>query len=223
MIRYLIRRYRTWRYAKSQCYKVFVEDSLLNVFYKSKTVFIHIPKTAGISLIKAIYDDVNLEGHRSFFFYNIALNMKSEKYFCFSFVRNPFDRLYSAYMFLKKGGMNHIDRLLYKTYLSKFNDFEDFVLNGLDNNIIFKIIHFIPQHEFLCDRRGNVMVDFIGRFENLEDDVRFLSDKFKKDIRLEHYNSNLKKDYKEVYTAKMVSKVKTIYYKDLKFFNYKFN
>ena len=32
-------------------------------------------------LIKAIYNDVNLPGHRSFFFYNTALNMKNEKYF----------------------------------------------------------------------------------------------------------------------------------------------
>ncbi len=223
MIRYLIRRYQVWRYARSQRHKVFITGSLLNILYSSRIVFIHIPKTAGISLIKAIYNDINLPGHRSFFFYNTALNMKNEKYFCFSFVRNPFDRLYSAYMFLKKGGINHIDRLIYETYLLKFNDFEDFVLNGLDNKLIFKITHFIPQHEFLCDRRGNIMVDFIGRFENLEDDVKSLSIKLKKDIRLNHYNSNYKKDYKEVYTAKMVSKVKTIYYKDLKIFNYKFN
>ena len=222
MIKYLIRRYQVWRYARSQSHKVFITGSFLNVLYNSRIVFIHIPKTAGISLIKAIYNDVNLPGHRSFFFYNTALNMKNEKYFCFSFVRNHFDRLYSAYMFLKKGVINHVDRLLYETYLLKFNDFEDFVLNGLDNKLIFKITHFIPQHEFLCDRRGNIMVDFIGRFENLEDDVKSLSIKLKKDIRLNHYNSNYKKDYKEVYTPRMVSKVKTIYYKDLKIFNYKF-
>ena len=149
MIKYLLLKYRTWKYAKSQHNKIFIEGTLLNAFYKSKTIFIHIPKTAGVSLAKAIYGDVSFEGHRSFYFNSIALNIRNEEYFSFTIVRNPFDRLYSAYNFLKKGGMNHHDSLAFKTHLLKFNNFEDFVLNGLDNKLIFKITHLIPQHKYL--------------------------------------------------------------------------
>ena len=222
MIKELLRKYYIWKHAKSQSKKVFNEGTLLNAFYKSKTIFIHIPKTAGVSLLKAIYGDVTLEGHRSFYFNSIALNIKGEKYFSFTFVRNPFDRLYSTYMFLKKGGMNHHDRLAFETHLSKFKDFKDFVLNGLDNKLIFQVTHLIPQHDYLCDERGRILVDFIGRFEKLEDDINLLSKELKKDIRLNHHNYSNKKDYREVYTKEMIEKVYQIYQKDIDIFEYRF-
>ena len=222
MINRLLRKYRAWRFATSKKYKVKQEGTLLNAFYKSKTIFIHIPKTAGVSLVKAIYGDVTLEGHRSFYFNSIALNIKNEKYFSFTFVRNPFDRLYSAYIFLKKGGMNHHDRLAFETHLSEFEDFEDFVLNGLDNKLISQITHLIPQHEYLCDKTGIILVDFIGRFENLDKDILLLSKKLNKDIKLSHHNYNKKKDYREVYTDEMIEKVYQVYQKDIDIFEYSF-
>tara|TARA_B100000795_G_scaffold242951_1_gene206515 strand:+ start:192 stop:863 length:672 start_codon:yes stop_codon:yes gene_type:complete len=222
MIKNIFKKYRIWKYAKSQHKKVFIEGTLLNAFYKSKTIFIHIPKTAGVSLANAIYGDVTLEGHRSFYFNSIALNVKNEKYFSFTFVRNPFDRLYSAYKFLKKGGINHYDRLAFETHLSKFKDFKDFVLNGLNNKLIYQITHFIPQYEYLCDKRGTILVDFVGRFEDLDNDILLLSKKLKKDIKLNHHNYNKKVDYKEVYTDEMIDKVYQIYQKDIDIFKYSF-
>ena len=222
MIKYLLSKYRTWKHAKSQHNKIFIEGTLLNAFYKSKTIFIHIPKTAGVSLAKAIYGDVTFEGHRSFYFNNIALNIKNEVYFSFSFVRNPFDRLYSAYKFLNAGGMNHLDKIAFQTHLSEFEDFEDLILNGLNKKLIYQITHFIPQHEYLCDKSGNILVDFIGRFEDLESDTLLLSKRLKKDINLSHLNFNSKLNYKEVYTDEMIYKVNQIYQKDIDIFKYTF-
>ena len=222
MIKSLLQKYHNWKYAKSQYKKIFIEGTLLNAFYKSKTIFIHIPKTAGVSLAKAIYGDVTLEGHRSFYFNSIALNIKNEDYFSFSFVRNPFDRLYSAYKFLNAGGMNHLDKLAFQTHLSVFEDFEDLILNGLNKKLIYQITHFIPQHEYLCDKSGNILVDFIGRFEDLESDTLLLSKRLKKDINLSHLNFNSKLNYKEVYTDEMIYKVNQIYQKDIDIFKYTF-
>ncbi|MFT4645417.1 MAG: hypothetical protein ACI8ZX_001833 [Planctomycetota bacterium] len=222
MIKKLLRKYQIWKHAKSQNKKVFNKGTLLNAFYKSKTIFIHIPKTAGFSLVKAIYGNVTLEGHRSFYFNSIALNIKNEKYFSFAFVRNPFDRLYSSYMFLKKGGINNHDRLAFQTHLSDFEDFEDFVLNGLDNKLIYQITHLIPQHDFLCDKSGSILVDFIGRFENLDKDILLLSKKLDKDIKLSHHNFNEKKDYREAYTDEMIEEVYHVYQKDIDIFEYSF-
>ena len=220
MFKNLLLKYRIFKQAKSQKRKVLIEGTLLNAFYKSKTIFIHIPKTAGVSLVKAIYGDVSLEGHRSFYFNSIALNTKSDKYFSFTFVRNPFDRLYSAYKFLSKGGMNYLDKLAFETHLSEFKDFEDFVLNGLDKNLIYQITHLIPQHEYLCDKTGIILVDFVGRFENLHDDIILLSSKLKKNIKLNHHNYNIKLNYKEVYNDEMIEKVYQIYQEDIEIFNY---
>lgn len=218
----LLQKYRIWIHAKSQHKKIFIKGTLLNAFYKSKTIFIHIPKTAGVSLAKAIYGDVTHEGHRSLYFNSIALNIKNEVYFSFSFVRNPFDRLYSAYKFLKKGGLNHHDKLAFQTHLSEFKDFEDFILKGLNKKLIYQITHFIPQHEYLCDSKGNILVDFIGRFECLANDILLLSKRLKKDINLSHHNFNSKLDYKEVYTDEMIYKVQQIYQKDIDIFKYNF-
>ncbi len=107
--------------------------------------------------------------------------------------------------------------------MSEFKGFEDFVVNGLDQKLISQITHLIPQYEYLCDKRGNVLVDFVGRFENLEHDVALLSKKLRKNIRLGHHNYNAKKKgYKEIYTDEMIEKVSRIYQKDIDIFGYSF-
>jgi len=222
MIKKLLRKYRTWKLAKSQYKEVFKEGTLLNAFYKSKTIFIHIPKTAGVSLLKAIYGDVTLSGHRNFYFNRIALNIKNEKYFSFAFVRNPWDRLYSSFKFLEKGGINIHDKNAYEMYLSQYKNFEDFVINGLDRKIIYEITHFIPQSEFICNNKGKVLVDYLGKFESLNQDIITLSKKLKKEIIMGHHNSNSKQDYTNAYTDKMIAKVQDIYKKDIDIFNYDF-
>ena len=222
MIRNLLRHYRNLKYANSQKYKVDKHGSLLNAFYQTKTVFIHIPKTAGISLIKAIYGKVSLEGHRTYQFNDMVLGVKKNQYFSFSFVRNPFDRLYSSYMFLKKGGINNFDENSFKKYIAKYTDFEDFVLNGLNNKTIFQVTHLLPQSYFICDKKGVVLVSFVGRFENLINDVNYLSEKLGKEIILEHLNQNKKSSYKEVYSNEMIEVVNRVYKDDLRIFNYEF-
>ena len=102
MLKYLFRKYKTWKRAKQESYKRYNSGTLLNAFHETQTIFIHIPKTAGISIINAIYGDVSLSGHRSYYFNTVALDIQFRNtYFSFAFVRNPFERLYSSYLFLK--------------------------------------------------------------------------------------------------------------------------
>ncbi|MBT4345804.1 MAG: sulfotransferase family 2 domain-containing protein [Flavobacteriales bacterium] len=223
MLKYLFRKYITWKRAKQESYKRYNSGTLLNAFHETQTIFIHIPKTAGISIINAIYGDVSLSGHRSYYFNTVALDIQFRNtYFSFAFVRNPFERLYSSYLFLKNGGINKHDQKAYETYISKYNDFEDFILNGLNNKIIYEITHFIPQVDYLCDFKNNILVDFVGRFEKLDEDIRVLSKKLNMKINLDHLNFNEKKDYQLVYTKKMIEIVSNLYSKDLEIFNYKF-
>ena len=57
MLRYIFEKYTVHgRFAKSQKHKVgIVREVCYTHFHQTKTVFIHIPKTAGVSLLKAIY------------------------------------------------------------------------------------------------------------------------------------------------------------------------
>tara|TARA_B100000767_G_scaffold28522_1_gene24723 strand:+ start:382 stop:1050 length:669 start_codon:yes stop_codon:yes gene_type:complete len=222
MIRFFISKYRTCRDAVSQRSKVTQKGTLLNAFNETKTIFVHIPKTAGISLLSAIYGNVSLESHRSIFFNQTALNIKSNDFFSFTFVRNPFDRLYSTYKFLENGGINKQDEIAFQTHFAKFTSFEDFVMNGLNKSMIYQVTHLIPQYEYLCDWNGKVIVDFVGRFESLVKDVKRLSEHLTKEIKLNNLNKTSKVDYTEVYTDEMIKKVKNIYKKDLRIFNYSF-
>ena len=65
MLRKLLNKIKAIRFAKSEKHKVYLNGSLLNAFYKTKSIFIHIPKTAGTSLVQSIYGDVSAEGHRN--------------------------------------------------------------------------------------------------------------------------------------------------------------
>jgi len=209
-------------FLKKQIRKIHLKGSLLNAFYSKKIIFVHIPKTAGISVAKAIFGDVSLEGHRSIMFYKNLLNEDFSEYFTFSVVRNPWDRLYSAFKFLEKGGINIHDRNAYEQYLEEYKDFEDFVINGLNKKMIYEIMHFIPQSEFICSKDGKIDVNYIARFENLKDDISKLSEKINNPIELDHHNSNKKVSYKEIYTSDMIKKVEEIYKMDVINFNYKF-
>ena len=210
-------------FAKSQRRKIKKKNSLIHSFYNNKTIFIHIPKTAGISIIKSIYGNVTNEGHRSIYFYKQVFEKNFNDFFTFSFVRNPYDRLYSSYKFLENGGMNEYDKIAFQKYLSKFSDFEDFVLNGLNNKIIYEIIHFVPQSEFICDKNGKIMVDFVGRFENLNNDLNSISIKTNKEFTLGHHNKNFKKKYRKIYNNDMKIKVYEVYKRDFVVFNYNFS
>ena len=116
--------------------------------------------------------------------------------------------------------MNQHDKNAFQKYLSHYSDFEDFVLNGLNSEIIYEIIHFIPQSEFICNNDGKIMVDFIGRFENLNEDLKKLSEKINKEIVLEHHNKNNKLGFSKIYTEDMKLKVYKIYKKDVQIFKY---
>ena len=90
-----------------------------------RCVFIHIPKAAGTSLTKTLFAAPSR--HLQYTEYERANPKKFKKYFKFTFVRNPYDRLFSAYTFLKKGGLNELDRCWAEQNLASFPDFESFV------------------------------------------------------------------------------------------------
>ena len=196
-----------------------VEGSLLNKFYKTKTIFIHIPKTAGTSLVRSIYSKPP-EGHRTAAFLRSIFKDRFTEYFKFCFVRNPYDRLYSSYKFLERGGVNIHDANAFQKHLIRYKDFEDFVLHGLSYNLLDEIIHFTPQTIFICDQKDVILVDFIGRFENLEEDFMKLADKLSLDIALPHLNSTNKISYRDIYTNEMMIKVKEIYKRDFDILGY---
>lgn len=198
-------------------------NALLNAFIAQKAIFVHIPKTAGISLVKTIYgDNIERGGHRKFTHISKLMPGSMNDFFTFTIVRNPWDRLYSAYKFMMNGGINQHDENAFKLHLSSINSFEEFVMNWLSEDNLKHIIHFYPQSWFLKNNSGNIELDFIGRFEHLSSDFTEIAKKIGVDSKLKHLNKGKNGSYKTVYTQEMKEKVTMIYKEDIERFNYTF-
>ncbi len=200
--------------------------------YKSfdhyKCIFIHIPKTAGISLSKTLFGNLG-PGHISIKKYQIIYSKEEFlNYFKFTFVRNPWERVFSAYSFLKNGGMNEIDEKWAAINLKAFDNFEEFIKIGLFKRNIRRHLHFKPQYKFLLTPYNKkILVDFIGFFENIENDFKYIKNKLSMDadVYLKHENKsgNRKHNYKDYYTNEMKDIVAHIYKKDIEIFGYNFD
>jgi hypothetical protein len=192
-------------------------------FDQKKAIFVHIPKCAGISVCKTLFGNLG-GGHNSLEQYTYIFPPKELLgYFKFTFVRNPWDRLVSAYHFLQKGGISNEDRSFYEKNLAKYKDFDDFVLNWVNKENIMLGPHFWPQTYYIKDKRNKVKVDFIGKFETIDEDFKFVCEKLGvPSISLAKTNKSVRKNYQEYYTDETAGIVANVYKQDIKELGYTF-
>ncbi|ENT9650583.1 sulfotransferase family 2 domain-containing protein [Campylobacter coli] len=191
---------------------------------KYKCIFIHVPKVAGSSIERVIYQtDKWLVGHVKASDYTKFDKDKFDSYFSFGFVRNPYDRVVSAYHYLRNGGGTLGDEKWAKKNIYKYNSFKEFVLDLKNIEIQNKILnwmHFIPQYKFLCDNESNILVNFTGKFENLEEDFKKILKILNRKDQLMHINKSNHVDYKNYYNDVMYKIVREIYRDDFEIFDY---
>src|SRR5699024_9573361 len=78
-------------------------------FHKNKCVFIHVPKTGGKSVDTGMFNHVDCSHVTVREYKNILGPKYFKQYFKFAFVRNPWERTFSAYNFLVTGGLTERD------------------------------------------------------------------------------------------------------------------
>ena len=130
-------------------------------FDKHECIFIHVPKTAGMAVCECLFG--SLVGHHR------ASEFKGfpRHYFMFAFVRNPFDRLISAYEWYHHPDRNENDRAFREMMMDPYPSFADWVVHGLDKCLEGE--HFRPQSYWLDEP-----MDFIGKYEHLREGVRYV-------------------------------------------------
>ncbi len=199
------------------------------VMMRQSSIFIHVPKTAGLSVTQSLYDEYSefySIGHVELCDWELFLTEQEfTRYFKFTFVRNPWSRFFSAYRFLAQGGMNEYDREWAKANIGDLS-FEEFTLRKLqyDKNILCWT-HFIPQHHFLLSyTRIKYPVDFIGFFENLKEDFDIVKAKVAPNARLLYINRTKgTEDYCKHYTPEMIKVVAKHYARDIELLGYTFD
>lgn len=194
-------------------------------------LFVHIQKTGGSSISHVLYHDL---GGRQIG--NYHSRMQDVRIFfrpyTFAFVRNPWDRLVSWYnMMQKKGVHNSLSRYL----LENSNNFSEFLRlteviheNEYEPKRFFSLRPYLKsiafnQVDYVTNRKGHIVADFIGRFETLQDDFDVLMGNLglpPKD--LPRLNVFKHADYRKYYTSADVDFVAKLFKKDIDYFQYTF-
>ncbi len=203
----------------------------------TRVLFIHIPKCAGVAIffaLEKLVDLVRLGPHsKAVDIFDLHKQYNNTEYFVFTFVRNPWDRLVSTFFYFMRAGRAPIDQRRRDTILKKYNGrFKEFVLD-IENWINLKeddsiypdryIPHFRPQYEYIYDKDGNCLVDFIGKVETLDKDFEKLCKILSlNNASLKRKNKTSHKKYFKYYDNETRDIVAHYYEKDIELFNYQF-
>jgi len=134
-----------------------------------------------------------------------------DDYFKFAFVRNPYDLQVSLYHYIKQ----HEDHRDSK--IANEVSFEEFVEREISQKKPL-------QSDFLMNDKGEIVVDFIGKTENLNDDILSVFERLNiqsDSIKMTSLNKSKRRaDYDSYYTPELKRKVYEYYKKDFEIFGY---
>lgn len=203
---------------------------------KHKFIFIHVYKNAGTSIRRALhpfsYDPwqkvanvtlktigVNYLNPTPLGSHATAQEAKSylgeaafDSYFSFAFVRNPWDWHASLYTFMLKDTTHY-----QHDFVKQLSGFEKYL------QWAFSQENFKRQSDFLMSTNNYILVDHVGRFENLEEDFQIICSKIGIEASLPKANVSQSSSYRELYTKKsMINLVSEVHKRDIEKFNYNF-
>lgn len=206
-----------------------------------KGVFVHIPKCGGVSIEKTIHkalggDNVisynklisfsgkegdilerRLTLHSKLSDYRYYLGNDLKDYFVFGVVRNPWRRMVSHWEYIIN---NMYNGHKHKNHKLDFNDFVQLYETSL-------IPHNLKYDDYLDDGLRS-KVNFVGKLENIENDIVTISDGLGLDLTdLLHMNQTdpllkIHKNWKDYYTPGTIDMVYNICKEDIKKYNYEF-
>jgi hypothetical protein len=179
---------------------------------KFKCIFIEVPKTASTSIRSIIGQPAKPHLNIS----QIASEIDPDRfrsYWKFGFVRNPWDRAVSLYE--RKEGL----QLRHKMTFDQFIDWLRFASSTC--------IHPVPhryQLDWFVSPHGDVLADFIGRYENLEADWATVSQRLGITVPLskEKFNADRPRDYTSYYSDRTRRIVAERFAVDIEYFGYSF-
>lgn len=198
------------------------DDITLEGFDRLKCIYVHIPKTAGVAINKALYGNLGGSHLTVKLYKRIFGPLTFKKYYSFTFVRNPYSRVYSAYTFLKNGGFCERDRKWAEENIAHYTSINDFIENWLNEQTIWDYDHFKPQYSFVCDISDKPEVDFIGALETIDNDFEHICQTLGIQNRLSVRNRGNKdhSEWEKILTPSSKQKINELYRKDFEIFGY---
>lgn len=212
--------------------------SRMCLFHEIKAAYVVVPKSA-CSTIKYFFGrkfgkvPLNPRKVHTHEFEKVCIHEhRYPDYFYFSFVRNPWARLYSLYkstltyarrnwIYENRTPRIFIDYPRMFHYGMDFGQFVDSICQIPDSD---SDMHFRSQYTFLFSPRVGMTVDFLGRVENFGEDIDHVQRLLKiPPEKLKHLNkSSSRSEFIDAYTPRLIRKVGERYEKDIRLFRYAF-
>ena len=172
-----------------------------------RAIHVHIPKCAGQSIEAAFGRRIGQHYHKKKFISMFGAK-KWNNFFKFAFIRNPWDRFVSLYHYRKKHQKTHIRGRSFKQCMMRM--FDEYPPR----------VH--QQHFWVMD--GDIpIVDFIGRFENLQEDFAKVCKAIgATGITLGHHNQTVHEHYSRYYDDECLEFVTANCKRDIELFGYTF-
>ena len=187
------------------------------ISHKHKFIFVHIPKNAGSSFEILSGEEKGL--HKNISYY-LNKSSNSKNYFKFAIARNPWDRFISLYHYYIGGSSRYKFNgipVSFTEFARRFNDGDPMLARHIWEK------HYLPQIDFITHNSMVNYLDFIGRFENLQEDFNTICNKIGiAQQKLPHKNKSKHKHYTEYYDDETRQIVAEKYAKDIEYFGYKF-
>ncbi len=192
-------------------------------------VFIHIYKTAGKSVRKALNLSNRLEvgGVHCNAIDTMEALSKNGRFaewddaFKFSFVRNPYDWCVSLYFYIKNSPGHNYHNLFKDKNFAWFIDW--LIKDAMHFDKPFTSNKYQTLTEFLCDKDGKLLMDFVGRMEEFNVGMNHLLARW--DIKLAEIPKievrGTNRDVMSMYPPFIREKVRERFADDFKMFKYK--
>lgn len=187
-----------------------------------KAIFVQIGKVAGCSINDALGIFAK---HATAQWWRTSYPREFAEYFTFAIVRNPFDRVVSAWEFGRKGGYGHERDIIVKKCIDDFNgDFGLFCTDALAS-MTQKSAHFLPQVDSVCGvDKSTTIIDYVGRFETLIDSWAIISKQIGNTTELGWVNRSVRRPLTDYYISEqVVEAVIGVYRQDFDVFGYDYD
>ncbi|MGB6167273.1 MAG: sulfotransferase family 2 domain-containing protein [Geitlerinemataceae cyanobacterium] len=180
-----------------------------------KCVFIHINKTGGSSIGVAL--GLKWE-HKTAIEKIEEIGRKQwDKKLTFAWVRNPWDKVVSHYCYRVKTNQTNL-----AVNPIEFPDWVKLSYGEKNPEYYDKPKMFMPQSDWITDVSGEVLVDFVGRFENFERDFQKVCDRLKYKAKLPHKKKSERGEYQSYYDRESRKIIEKWFCEDIDRFGYKF-
>lgn len=202
---------------------------------KHRFIFIHIYKNAGSSITRALRPLIasNLRWNVNKACKKLGVNFLDpcpyaphikasdlmqemgkdafDSYFSFAIVRNPWDWQVSLYKFMLKG-TTHWQHELAKS----FKNFDEYIQWRCEEEVRC-------QKDFVYSSDGELLVDFVGRYENIDEDFKKICNRISiSPISLPKVNLSNTRPYQEYYNEATIELVRKTFEPDISLFDYSF-